>query len=104
MARFKVIEGTVWEIEADTIEQAKAYYEGYFNGDDTDAIPMKEVVAGETYWYGTEYQDGAKDVVMWLEEVYGDGIHGTDAWAEYVGESEGCECEWCTAEEEEEEK
>ena len=51
MAMFRVIEGTVWEIEADTIEQAKAFYEGYFNGQDTDALPMNEV-RGDSYWYG----------------------------------------------------
>jgi predicted enzyme related to lactoylglutathione lyase len=51
MAKFRVIEGTVWEIEADTIEQAKAFYEGYFNGQETDALPMNEV-RGDSYWYG----------------------------------------------------
>jgi len=50
------------------------------------------------------YKDGANSAVMWLEEVYGDGIHGTDAWAAYGGEAEGCECEWCSAEEDEEEE
>lgn len=100
MAKYQVIEGTVWEIEADTIEQAKAYYEGYFNGDDADAIPMKEI-AGDAYWYGTEYQAGAAEAVRWLEEVYGEGIHATDAYKEYIGKSDECECEWCTEEEEE---
>jgi len=53
------------------------------------------------------YEEGRKaggnEAVMWLEEVYGDGIHGTDAYAEFGDDTEGCECEWCTAEEEEEE-
>jgi len=51
MAKFKVIEGTVWEIEADTQEQAKAFYEGYFNGDENDALQMREI-EGSSYWYG----------------------------------------------------
>ena len=102
MATFKVIEGTVWEIQADTIEEAKAIYEAHFAGEGDD-LPMKEV-GGDSYWYGTEYQDGANSAVMWLEEVYGDGIHGTDAWAAYGGEAEGCECEWCTEEDDEEEE
>jgi hypothetical protein len=101
MATFRVIEGTVWEIEAETQEQAKAFYEGYFNGDDTDAIPMREVVSGDSYWYGTEHKEGGAEAVSWLEEVYGEGIHGTDAYAEFIGQSEDCECEWCSADEEE---
>jgi hypothetical protein len=48
------------------------------------------------------YEEGCKaggnEAVMWLEEVYGDGIHETDAWAEYVGD---CDCH--SADEEEEE-
>lgn len=85
MATFKVIEGTVWEIEADTIEQAKAYYEGYFNGDDTDAIPMREVVSGDSYWYGTEYQDGAQYALEYLADLY-EGVEETDIWADYFDE------------------
>ena len=85
MATFKVIEGTVWEIEADTIEQAKAYYEGYFNGDDTDAIPMKEVVAGDSYWYGEEFKDGAQYALEYLSDLY-EGLEETDIWADYMDE------------------
>lgn len=52
------------------------------------------------------YEEGRKaggnEAVSWLEEVYGDGIHGTDAWAEFGNDTEGCECEYCTDEEEEE--
>ena len=33
--------------------------------------------------------EGAQDAISWLEEVYGDGIHETDAWAEYMG---ACDC------------
>ena len=51
MAKFRVIEGTVWEIEADTQEQAKAFYEGYFNGDENAALQMREI-EGSSYWYG----------------------------------------------------
>jgi len=84
MATFKVIEGTVWEIEADTIEQAKAYYEGYFNGDDTDAVPMKEV-AGDSYWYGEEFKDGAQYALEYLSDLY-EGVEETDIWADYMDE------------------
>jgi hypothetical protein len=87
MATFKVIEGTVWEIEADTIEQAKAYYEGYFNGDDTDAIPMKEV-AGDSYWYGEEFKEGAQYALEYLSDLY-EGVEETDIWADYMDEEEG---------------
>jgi hypothetical protein len=84
MATFKVIEGTVWEIEADTIEQAKAYYEGYFKGDDTDAVPMKEV-AGDSYWYGEEFKDGAQYALEYLSDLY-EGVEETDIWADYMDE------------------
>lgn len=85
MATFKVIEGTVWEIQADTIEQAKAYYEGYFNGDDTDAIPMREVVSGDSYWYGEEFKEGAQYALEYLSDLY-EGVEETDIWADYFGE------------------
>jgi len=100
MATFKVIEGTVWEIEAETQEQAKAIYEAHFAGEGDD-LPMREV-EGSSYWYGTEHKEGGAEAVSWLEEVYGEGIHGTDAYAEFIGQSEDCECEWCSADEEEE--
>ena len=86
METFKVIEGTVWEIQAETLEEAKAIYEKHFAGEGDD-LPMKEI-EGSNYWFGTEYKEGASDAVSWLEEVYGDGIHETDAWKEYVG----CDC------------
>ena len=47
------------------------------------------------------YNNGAHNAVEWLEEVYGDGIHGTDAWKEYIGTNPECECEYCTEDEEE---
>jgi hypothetical protein len=43
------------------------------------------------------YNDGAVDTLDYLEGVYGEGIHETDLWAEYMG---ACECH--TNEEEEE--
>jgi hypothetical protein len=50
---------------------------------------LVELVA-EAFKAGSEgkYNEGASDAVSWLEEVYGDGIHETDAWKEYVG----CDC------------
>jgi hypothetical protein len=35
------------------------------------------------------YEQGARDILDYLEDVYGDGIHETDVWAEYM---EACEC------------
>lgn len=96
METFKVIEGTVWHIEAETLEQAKEIYEAHFNGSGDD-LPMKEV-EGSAYWYGTEYAEGAEGAVSWLEEVYGEGIHETDAWKEYIGD---CDCHPDEEEEEE---
>ena len=43
------------------------------------------------------YEEGASDTVYWLEEVYGDGFHETDAWKQY-GE---CDCHNDADEEEE---
>jgi len=50
---------------------------------------LVELVA-EAFKAGSEgkYEEGAKDTVYWLEEVYGDGFHETDAWKQY-GE---CDC------------
>ena len=84
MATFRVIEGTVWEIEAETLAQAKAYYEGYFNGEDTDALPIKEI-AGDSYWYGEEYKEGAQYALEYLSDLY-DGVEETDIWADYMKE------------------
>lgn len=49
------------------------------------------------------YKSGGNSAVMWLEEVYGTGIHGTDAYAEFGDDTGDCECEWCDSDEEEEE-
>ena len=86
MATFKVIEGTVWEIEADTVEQAKAFYEGHFNGEEQDASPMKEV-AGDSYWFGEEYKEGVTDTLSEISEYF-EGIMDTDLWAEYMTDEE----------------
>ena len=43
------------------------------------------------------YNEGASDILSYLEEVYGQGIHQTDVWAEYMG---ACQC--CPQDEEEE--
>lgn len=86
MARFRVIEGTVWEIEADTLEQAKAFYEGHFNGEEGDASPMKEI-AGDSYWYGEEYKEGAQYALEYLSDLY-DGVEETDIWSDYFTEEE----------------
>ena len=32
------------------------------------------------------YEQGARDILSYLEEVYGEGIHDTDVWAEYMSE------------------
>jgi hypothetical protein len=47
-------------------------------------------LVAEAFKAGSEgkYNEGASDAVSWLEEVYGEGIHETDAWKEYVG----CDC------------
>lgn len=71
MAKFRVIEGTVWEIEAETLEQAKAFYEGHFNGDDNDSSPMREV-AGDAYWFDSlkeHLEIEAKQADLNLEEA-----------------------------------
>ena len=37
------------------------------------------------------YSEGASDILSYLEEVYGQGIHQTDVWVEYMGACECCE-------------
>lgn len=86
MATFRVIEGTVWEIEADTKEQAKAIYEAHFAGEGDD-LPMKEV-EGSSYWYGTEVIEGAQYALEYLSDLY-EGVEETDIWADYFGEEAG---------------
>ena len=89
MATFRVIEGTVWEIEAETLEQAKAFYEGHFNGDDSDASPMKEI-AGDSYWYGTEAVEAGQYVLEYLSDLF-EGVPVTDIWADYFDDEEAGE-------------
>jgi hypothetical protein len=50
METFKVIEGTIWEIQAETLKEAKAIYEKHFAGED-DNLPMKEI-EGSSRWLG----------------------------------------------------
>jgi len=33
-------------------------------------------------------REGAQEAISWLEEVYGEGIQATDAWAEYMDDEE----------------
>jgi hypothetical protein len=47
---------------------------------------------------GESFEEGARAACEWLGEVYGEGIHETDAWKEYVGAVEGCDCEGCDEE------
>jgi hypothetical protein len=101
MNTYKVIEGTVWEIKAGSLEEAKAIYEAHFNGEGDD-LPMSEI-EGSNYWYaeGEEelataratldavaYEAGAVATLEWLEEIYGEGIKETDAWQTHIGDDE----------------
>jgi hypothetical protein len=90
VAKFRVIEGTVWEISAGSAEEAKAIYEAHFAGDENAIYSMQEL-PGDSYWYGTEYLDGAQAACSWLEEAYGEGIRETDAWATYMDDEEAGE-------------
>lgn len=87
MPKFKVIEGTVWEISANNEEEAKAIYEAHFAGDENASYAMKEL-AGDSYWYGTEVVEGAQYVLEYLQDLY-EGIEDTDIWADYFGEEGG---------------
>lgn len=74
----------MWEIEADTLEQAKATYEAYFIAGDGEELVMKEI-AGDSYWYGEEYKEGAQYALEYLSDLY-DGVEETDIWADYMEE------------------
>lgn len=89
MATFKVIEGTVWEIIAESREQAKAIYEAHFAGDENAIYSMREC-AGDSYWYGTEVVEGAQYVLEYLTDLY-EGIQETDIWSDYFPEEEAGE-------------
>lgn len=85
MAKFKVIEGTVWEIEGiGSLEEAKAIYEAHFNGHENAIYSMKEL-AGDSYWYGEEYKEGITDALSEIAEYF-EGIVDSDLWAEYMTE------------------
>ena len=87
MPKFRVIEGTVWEISANTQEEAKAIYEAHFAGDENASYAMQEL-AGDSYWYGTEYSDGVVGALSEIAEYF-EGITESDLWAEYMTEEEG---------------
>jgi hypothetical protein len=88
VAKFRVIEGTVWEIEGvGSLEEAKAIYEAHFAGDENAIYSMREL-AGDSYWYGTEYREGAQYALEYLSDLY-DGIEETDIWADYFQEEAG---------------
>jgi hypothetical protein len=87
VAKFRVIEGTVWEIEGvSSLEEAKAVYEAHFAGDENAIYSMREC-AGDSYWYGTEVVEGAQYVLEYLTDLY-EGIQETDIWADYFPEEE----------------
>lgn len=50
MKKFRVIEGTIWEIQAETLEEAQQIYEKYFNEGD-DELRMQEIEAS-SHWFG----------------------------------------------------
>lgn len=87
MATFKVIEGTVWSIDAPTLEEAKKIYEAHFAGDENAIYSMREE-AGDSYWYGTEYADGIVSALSEISEYF-EGIVDSDLWASYMTEGEG---------------
>jgi hypothetical protein len=86
MPKFRVIEGTVWEIEAGTLEAAREVYEAHFRGDDIALYSMREV-EGSSYWYGDQYAEGMCDALSYLSELF-EGVQETDLWAEYMEEAE----------------
>ena len=87
MATFKVIEGTVWEIQGvGSLEEAKAIYEAHFAGDENAIYSMKEV-AGDSYWYGEEFKEGAQYALEYLSDLY-EGVEETDIWSDYMDEEE----------------
>lgn len=87
MATYKVIEGTVWSIDAPTLEEAKKIYEAHFAGDENAIYSMREE-AGDSYWYGTEVIEGAQYALSYLCDLY-EGVEETDIWADYFGEEAG---------------
>lgn len=86
MATFKVIEGTVWNIDAPTLEEAKKIYEAHFAGDENAIYSMREG-AGDSYWYGTEAVDAGQYVLEYLSDLF-EGVQETDIWADYFPEEE----------------
>lgn len=83
MPKFRVIEGTVWEVTAGDAETARKVYEDYFKGEEYASDAMQEI-EGSAYWYGDEEIEGGKNVLNYLSSLYED-IDQTDIWAEYMG-------------------
>jgi hypothetical protein len=80
MAKFKVIEGTVWLVEADSLEAAKATYEAHFNGDETASEAMQEV-EGSSHWFGqVEEDDEMKSTTFYSECECGQELEGTGTY------------------------
>jgi hypothetical protein len=66
MAKFRVIEGTVWEVEADSLDAAKATYEAYFNGNEEASDSMQEI-EGNAHWYEEEamqFTDKERELII----------------------------------------
>jgi len=95
---FEVAEGETDRLHIldtdDLNDEQKAKLKDAIENDGAEDV-IKEL--GRSVDFLNQYNDGAQGAVEWLEEVYGDGIHETDAYKEYVGD---CECH--TDEDEEE--
>jgi hypothetical protein len=77
MNTFRVIEGTIWDIEAETLEEAQNIYEKHFN-DEGDDLPMFEIECG-SHWFdddkifdGQELKDLLSAVVNDTRGTWGD--------------------------------
>ena len=76
METFRVIEGTVWDIEAETLEQAQDIYEKHFN-DEGEDLPMFEIECG-SHWFDDDELFTAQELKDLLSTVINDtrGTHG----------------------------
>lgn len=77
MKRFQVIEGTVWEIEAETLEKAQEIYEMHFD-DEGEDLPMFEIECS-SHWFdddkifdGQELKDLLSAVICDTQGTHGD--------------------------------
>jgi hypothetical protein len=96
---FEVVEGEtdrLYIVDTDDLnDEQKAELKEAIENDGAEDI-IKEL--GRSVDFLNQYNEGAQGACEWLEEVYGEGIHETDAWKEYVGAVEGCDCEGCDEE------